>query len=117
MASGSSSFGPVTLPIKRSILFGELKLQSCEEANIFYATEIRNNENLDQGDFSADAFWIPKEHSHQGRSLEEEVSIKGDTTIVQGVFVDKVNEYFDVEGDYIVHVYVWVELETEEKKK
>ena len=103
-------------PLKRSILYGELKLQSCEEANIFYAGEIRNDENIDRGDFSANVFWNPKEYSHQNRSLEEEISVKGDTTIVQGVFVDKVSEAFDVDGDYVVKVYVWVEVETEERK-
>ena len=108
--------GPVVLPIKRSVLFGELKLQSCEEANIFYAAEVRNNENLEQGDFSADAFWNPKEYTHQNRSFEEEVSVKGDTTIVQGIFVDKVGEDFDVDAEYVVHVYVWVEVEIEEEK-
>jgi hypothetical protein len=117
MASGSSSLGPVLLPIKRSVLFGELKLQSCEEANIFYAAEIRNNENLEQGDFSDNTFWTPREYTHQGRSLEEEVSVKGDTTIIQGVFVDKVGEDFDVDAEYVVHVYVWVEVEIEEEKK
>lgn len=116
MASGSPLFAPIVLPLKRSILYGELKLQSCEEANIFYAGEIRNDENLDRGDFSANAFWIPKEYSHQSRSLEEEISVKGDTTIVQGVFVDKVSEAFDVDGDYVVKVYVWVEVETEGRK-
>ena len=104
------------VPLKRSILFGEIKLQSCEEANIFYAGEVRNDENIANGDFSANTFWVPKEYSHQGRRLEEEITVKGDTTIVQGVFVDKVSEAFDVDGDYVVRVYVWVEIETEEEK-
>lgn len=103
-------------PLKRSILFGEIKLQSCEEANIFYAGEIRNDENMDRGDFSVNTFWTPKEYSHQGRRLEEEIAVKGDTTIIQGVFVDKVSEAFDVDGDYVVHVYVWVEVETDQEK-
>ena len=102
---------------KRNSLFGELKLQSCEEANIFYALHVQTDENLGQGDFSQFAAWQEKIFTHQNKQEEDVVIVDGDTTILDGIFTDRIGDMNQADYEYVVSVYVWVEIDEPNQKK
>ena len=92
---------------KRNTLIGELKLQSCEEANIFYAGHWQTDNNLGYGDFSQNRFWQPAPFTHQAMAFEETVIVDADSTIIQGVYKDHVGKQRKQDINYLVNVYVW----------
>lgn len=94
--------------LQRSIAVGEVKLQSYEKANIFYTGEAVLNQNMAFADFSSEHF-APKEYSHGYSAHEDEVKVNGETTILQGVYRDKVFEQVADSFRYEVKVYVWME--------
>lgn len=102
---------------KRSPLIGELKLQSCEEANIFYAADIRADANIAYGDFSQSAYWRPNVFTHQTQTFEERVIVDGDSTIIQGVYKDRFGAQNKEIPNYLVNVYVWTERQEPDKAK
>lgn len=102
---------PPWLTFNRNTFIGEMKLQSCEQANIFYATDIQLDENLGFGDFSQNITWQANNFSHQRKTEEETVKVNGDTAIVQGVYKDRIGEQNNIDMQYTVNVYVWVEIE------
>lgn len=97
-------------PFKRNVLIGDLKLQSCEEANIFYAGEFRVDSNITYGDFSANRFWQPEIFTHQMQTFEEVVITNADTTILLGMYKDNLGIQYDGNYNYQVNVYVWYSL-------
>ena len=99
----------ILIPFKRNTVIGELKLQSCEEANIFYATQVQTDENLAAGDYSQAGLWKANPFTHQNKAEEDVVVVDGDSTIVQGIFKDQIGEMNQAEVEYMVNVYVWVE--------
>ena len=102
------------IPFRHNTLVGELKLQSCEEANIFYATHLQTDENLGAGDFSQNRFWKASAFTHQSSKCEEDIVIvDGDSTIIQGIYKDRIGEMNKTDVEYMVNVYVWVEIEEE----
>lgn len=103
----SSTIWQLPMTVNRNILLGELKLQSYEKANVFYAGELAVNQNLDFADFTSQSF-IPKIYSHQYQLNEDPVMVSGSTTILQGVYRDKLSEYQATRYRYIVKVYIWV---------
>lgn len=105
------------LTFKRNTFIGELKLQSCEQANIFFAADIQTDENLGFGDFSQNSKWQAIVFSHQSKTEEDTVKVNGDTTIVQGIYKDRLGEQSKTDVQYIVNVYVWVEIEDESANK
>jgi hypothetical protein len=112
--SGSSgSSGEIRLSglFKRNKLIGEVKLQSCEEANIFYAGHLQTDENIAMGDFSQSRTWVPSAFTHQAQSFEERVIVDGESTMIQGMYRDRLGEQTKVNYNYIVNVYVWIEIE------
>ena len=108
MGSESINFLPA---FKRNPIFGELKLQSCEQANIFYGLHVQTDENIGQGDFSQFATWQQKVFSHQYKQEEDVVIVDGDTTIIEGIFSDKIGEMNQANYEYVVSVYAWLTLE------
>ena len=96
---------------KRNKLIGEVKLQSCEEANIFYAGHLQTDENIAMGDFTQNHFWKPAAYSHQAQSFEERVVVDGNSTVIQGIYRDRIGEQSKVNYSYLVNVYVWIEIE------
>lgn len=104
------------ISFNRNTLIGELKLQSCEEANIFYAAHIHTDENLGWADYSKHAGWQASAFTHQMRMEEDVVMVDGDSTIIQGVYKDRLGEQNTTELEYVISVCVWVETESEEKK-
>jgi len=103
------------MPFKRNVLFGELKLQSCEEANIFYAAHVMSDENIGMGDFSKKGNWDAHVFTHQQKTEEDIVIVNGDSTIIQGIYKDRIGELNKMDYQYIMNVYVWVEVEAERK--
>jgi hypothetical protein len=99
---------------KRNTLIGELKLQSCEEANLFYSGYLQNDENIALGDFSQSRVWTPTVFTHQTHSFEEVVIVDAESTIIQGIYRDRIGEQSKTDYNYLVNVYVWIEIETPE---
>jgi hypothetical protein len=98
-------------PFRRNTIQGELKLQSCEGANIFYATAIQVDANLEMGDYSQDSWWEVTPYTHQGKQEEDEVFVDGKSTIIQGVYRDVDESSFREDIPYVISVYVWVEID------
>ncbi|MBA2611314.1 MAG: hypothetical protein H0U95_05030 [Bacteroidetes bacterium] len=94
-------------PFKRNTLVGDLKLQSCEEANIFYAGELRLDNSIGYGDFSKTNTWQPQTFTHQSLSLEDEVNVDADSTIILGMYKDNIGLENQLDMNYQVNVYVW----------
>ena len=92
---------------KRNTFIGELKLQSCEEANIFYAGHLQTDNNLGYGDFSQNRFWKINPFTHQAMAFEETVIVDADSTIIQGVYKDYIGKQRKQDVNYLVNVYVW----------
>ena len=93
--------------IRRNDLIGVLKLQSCEEANIFYAGHLQTDNNLGYGDFSQNRFWKINPFTHQAMAFEETVIVNADSTIIQGVYKDSIGKQRQQDVNYLVNVYVW----------
>jgi len=106
------------LPInfKRNIVLGELKLQSYESANVFYTGELTLNNNTGNADFTSQ-FFIPQPFTHEYASNEDETTVSGKTTIVQGVYRDKLADQQEGTYSYKVNVYVWCEVKDEGELK
>lgn len=101
---------------RRNILIGELKLQSCEEANIFYAGHLQMDNNLSQGDFTQNPFWTPQPFTHETKAFEEHIIVDADSTVISGLYRDRLGEISKAQVDYLVNLYVWIEVQTNETK-
>lgn len=96
---------------KRNQLIGELKLQSCEEANWFYSTDVLADDvNLGLGDFSKEGFPV-NDFSHGNKRTEEIVKIDAESTIIQGWYLDVLGKSANADIKYEVKVYVWINVE------
>lgn len=110
------AYKPVNV-FKRNLLIGEVKLQSCEEANIFYAADIQVDSNMGYADFSQNSSWRSNVFTHQTQSFEECVIVDGESTILQGMYKDRYGEQTKLKPNYLVNVYVWTERQEPENKK
>ncbi len=103
--------GHFTPFFKRNELIGELKLQSCEEANWFYSADVLANDvNLGLGDFSQSGFPV-NDFSHGNKRTEEIVKIDAESTIIQGWYLDVLGKTKNRDIKYEVKVYVWINVE------
>ena len=113
-SSGSGSSGGVETPrqfFKRNQLIGELKLQSCEEANWFFSADVfASDANLGLADFSQAGFPV-KDYTHGNKRTEEIVKVDAESTIIQGWFLDSFGKTQKVDIKYEVNVYVWINVE------
>ncbi len=101
---------PRTL-FKRNQLIGELKLQSCEEANWFYATDVFGEDaNLNWGDFSQAGFPV-NDFTHGNKRTEEIVKVDAESTIIQGWYLDALGKSQKADINYEVTIYVWINVE------
>lgn len=109
--SGAAGDGRSKALFKRNQLIGELKLQSCEEANWFYATDVFvADANLNWGDFSQAGFPV-NDFTHGNKRTEEIVKIDAESTIIQGWYLDAIGKSLKVDIDYEITVYVWINVE------
>jgi len=96
---------------KRNALIGEVRLQSCEKANIFFAGELKLDNNMGFGVFAQSTQWKPKPFTQQMQWLEETVVVDGKSTIIQGVYKDCYGTLTGLLTKCTVNVYVWTETE------
>ncbi len=94
-------------PFKRNKLVGELKLQSCEEANVFYAGELRLDSNMAYGDYTKNTQWIPEVFTHQMQSFEDVVITNADSTVINGMYKDNIGLQNQQSVSYLLNVYLW----------
>ena len=108
---------PAPIDIPRNVLAGELKLQSSDDCNVFYATDVFDQsvkENLDKAPsvtFITENVWT---HGYK-RELEE-VLVDGNTTVIAGLYKDRLGEMIGQNITYDVFLYVWYKFKKESKK-
>ena len=96
---------------KRNQLIGELKLQSSEESNWFYSTDVFGADaNLKYGDFSNARFNV-NDYTHGNKRSEEIVKVDAESTIIQGWYLDALGKTLKVDINYEVTIYVWINVE------
>jgi hypothetical protein len=96
---------------KRNQLVGELKLQSSEESNWFYSTDVFvADANLNYGDFSNAGFNV-NDYTHGNKRTEEIVKVDAESTIIQGWYLDALGKSQKVDINYEVTIYVWINVE------
>lgn len=96
---------------KRNQLVGELKLQSSEESNWFYATDVfLNDSNIGLGDFSKSGFPV-NDFTHGNKRTEEIVKVDAESTIIQGWYLDAIGKAQKTDINYEVTIYVWINVE------
>lgn len=90
---------------------GELRLQSYDLLNWFYAADVfANDVNLNLTDVSDLNFRI-KEYTHGIPRHEEIMIIPGVSTLIQGWFLDAMGKQYDQNLRYEVGIYVWIKTE------
>lgn len=94
-------------PFKRNQLVGELKLQSCEEANVFYAGELRLDRNMSYGDYTKNTQWMPEIFTHQMQTFEDVVITNADSTVINGMYKDNNGLQNKLDISYKLNVYLW----------
>ena len=96
---------------KRNQLIGELKLQSSEESNWFYSTDVfLADANLSYGDFSNAGFRV-NDYTHGNKRTEEIVKVDAESTIIQGWYLDALGKSQKADINYEVTIYVWINVE------
>ena len=95
----------------RNQLIGELKLQSCEESNWFFSTDVfSSDKNLGLADFSQSGFPV-NDYTHGNKRTEEIVKVDAESTIIQGWYLDAFGKSQKIDINYEVNVYVWINVE------
>jgi hypothetical protein len=98
------------MPFKRGRMICDLKLQSCENANVFFSTSLKSDPSIAYLDFTNDK-WNIKPYSHQTQLLEDPLIVDADSTILQGMIKDQlVWAEQETAVNYIVNIYVWLEM-------
>lgn len=112
--------------IRRNELIGDIKLQSLDDANIFYAKEIwadDRNANADSvviNDYSPPAerriaflkvdppdLWQPDFPWMHSSKLEEDGVLLCHNPIITGVYKDAVGKKYETDFSYKVLLYIW----------
>ena len=89
---------------------GDVRLQSREVTNVFYAENVYLADyNLGYGDFSANALFPATSETHGYKRFECVVNTDGETTILKGIYRDRQNANSNPQYTYTVNVYVWYE--------
>jgi hypothetical protein len=105
------------LTLNRNISIGDLKLQSYEKANVFYSGELTLNQNVDNADFTSQ-FFQPQPYTHQAHAHEVDVKVSGSTTIIQGVFRDKLADTLpEAVYKYKVTLCLWTAAKIQDEQQ
>ena len=92
----------------RNELFGELRLQVCNKANWFYATEIVEQDNhINYADYTNNNFWKSKDWTHRHERFVEEIKVKTASSLLLGMFKEKWMEQHHEQLTYEVKIYLW----------
>jgi len=101
----------ITTQPERSPVMGTLKLQSCEESNWFYATDVVSADvNLKYGDYS-DAGLKASDFTHGSKRSKELVKVNADSTILKGWYMDEFGITQKMGIYYEVKIYVVINVE------
>ena len=109
--------------ITPDLFLGDVRLQSCEDTNIFFAEDIYfADENLAFGDFSAtNPRFFPASPTHGYKHYECVVNTRGETTILKGIYRDRQNQQSGANTlrgpvffQYVASIYVWYETKIKE---
>jgi len=102
---------PWKLPttIQANTYIGDLKLQSTEQGNIFFASDLVLNNNNDYADFTSQ-YLVPKNYTNQFKTEKDPVMIGGKATVLFGCYKDNLADTILTPFKYIVSVYVWIKL-------
>ena len=111
---GSGLGWEIPLRIKRNICVGELRMQSFSKANLFYAGEIKLDQNIDYGNFASE-FFPPKEYTHQAHSGEVKIKLTSKNRLIRTIYRDKITNEFTSPYKYTVRLYLWVLKKETEK--
>ncbi len=110
---GNTNPNPSGVPFDgiRSAFVGELKLQSCDDSNVFYATDIYDrsvNEVLDIALRSsiAEPVW---QYGYERRL--EKICVSGNATVLSGIYKDKLGASLNRDIHYDVFLYIWYKFE------
>jgi hypothetical protein len=105
---------------------GEVRIQSCEKTNIFYAGDLfLTDVNAGYGDYSIRLGFPALEYTHGQKRTEYVVNTGGKTTILKGIYRDRQNPGSNLIGKggptgqlytYTVNVYVWYEVDVTKLK-
>lgn len=96
---------------KANQFVGELRLQSYDQMNWFYAADVyANDTNLNLFDVS-DLYFRVKEYSHGIPCYEEVMVIPGVSTLIQGWYLDAMGKQYNQNLRYEVGIYVWITTE------
>ena len=106
---------PDGVPMKRvgNSFVGELKLQSCDDSNVFYATDIYDrsvNEVLDRA--LASSFFENVWTYGYERKIEK-IRVDGNATVIAGIYKDKFGAMLGRDISYDVFLYIWYKYESE----
>jgi len=132
---------PGIFQFTQDTFLGDVRLQSCEDTNIFFAEDIyfRDN-NLGFGDFAAALSHLPRlPETYSYKREEFVINTAGTTTIIKGIYRDRqqgtntggggedslqtttistINHITTVNTNtflaYTVNIYLWYELLNEE---
>jgi hypothetical protein len=98
------------LQFTSSPFVGDVRLQSCEDTNVFYSDDVYLADyNLGYGDFSATALFPATSETHGYKRYEYVVNTNGETTILKGIYRDRQTANSNPQYTYTVNVYVWYE--------
>lgn len=111
-----------TFQFTQDLFLGDLRLQSCEDTNVFFAENVYfADENLGYGDFSAiNPRFQPVSETHGYKRYECVVNTDGETTILKGIYRDRQSSQQNspqiggIFFQYEVRVYVWYEKKCKE---
>ena len=93
---------------KANQFVGELRLQSYDHMNWFYAADVfANDANLNLCDVS-DLYFRVKEYSHSIPRCEEVMQIPGISTLIQGWYLDALGKQYNQNLRYELGIYVWI---------
>ena len=96
---------------KANQFVGELRLQSYDQMNWFYAADVyANDANLNLCDVSDLNFRV-KEYSHGIPRYEEVMVIPDISTLIQGWYLDAMGKQYNQNLRYEVGIYVWITTE------
>lgn len=100
---------------QRNVLFGELQLQSLEQANVFYVDSVKEEYNTLYGDYTAEQQWQMQHITHQTKTEAEPIEVNGTCTLLQGIYQDKIGAVQTGAIQYQVNVYVQLTLSNKKK--
>jgi hypothetical protein len=124
MSLERKAMGRNIFTITPDLFLGDVRLQSCEDTNVFFAEDVYyTDENLGFGDFSIRTpRFRPSTETHGYKRHECVVNTNGETTILKGIYRDRqkgaqanVNSLTgQIFFQYTANIYVWYELKTKE---